>query len=116
MISFYHKAYKITYCTDLKEWGKEFYGLEGNEMISEEHTDFYMGFAILDDNEIFLYEPKTKDDQELQLLIAHEIGHLVELEYPKNPETNDYEVHEAKANHYEAFYKLVQEIFKKIRQ
>jgi DNA replication initiation complex subunit (GINS family) len=59
-----------------------------------------------------VFVPKEYDLKDLKETISHEIGHIVEMEYPTNPEqieAND-ELHEIKADHYMNFYLLVDKI------
>mgnify|MGYP003405101418 CR=1 FL=1 len=108
------KDYTINICTDIIEWAKEFYDMPedaelGNE---EEVSSECMGFASIDEKILWVFVPKKYDLKELKETIAHEIGHIIEMEYPTNPEqieSND-ELHELKADHYMNFYLLVDKI------
>ncbi len=103
--------YTINICTDIIEWAKEFYDMpDGAELVNEkEVSSECMGFAQLDEKLVWVFVPKEYCLNDLKETIAHEIGHIVEMEYPKNPEqieAND-ERHEMKADHYMNFYLLV---------
>ena len=86
---------------------------DGAELANEEEVSSEcMGFAQLDEKLVWVFVPKEYDIEDLKETIAHEIGHIVEMEYPTNPEqieTND-ELHEMKADHYMNFYLLVDKI------
>lgn len=106
--------YTINICTDIIEWAKEFYGMPedaelGNE---EEVSSECMGFSSIDEKIVWVFIPKEYDLKEIKETIAHEIGHIIEMEYPTNPEqieSHD-ELHELKADHYMNFYLLVDKI------
>ncbi len=108
------KDYTVNICTDIIEWAKEFYDMPedaelGNE---EEVSSECMGFASIDEKILWVFVPKKYNLKELKETIAHEIGHIIEMEYPTNPEqieSND-ELHELKADHYMNFYLLVDKI------
>lgn len=118
MLIFKEQDYTVNICTDILEWAKEFYEMpEGAILANEEEvSDECMGFACVgEDKEIWIFVPKHYDIKDLKGTIAHEIGHIIELKYPTNPETtegND-ELHELKAKHYEEFYLLVDTIVNK---
>lgn len=106
--------YTINICTDIIEWAKEFYDMpDGAELVNEDEVSSEcMGFAQLDEKLVWVFVPKGYDLKDLKETIAHEIGHIVEMEYRTNPEqieSND-ELHEMKANHYMDFYLLVDKI------
>ena len=106
--------YTINICTDIIEWAKEFYGIpDGAELANEDEVSSEcMGFAQLDEKLVWVFVPNEYDIKDLKETIAHEIGHIVEMEYPTNPEqieAND-ELNEMKADHYMNFYLLVDKI------
>lgn len=80
--------YTINICTDIVEWAKEFYGMpEGATIANEEEVvNECMGFAQIEDKEIWVFVPKEYNLKDLKETIAHEIGHIIELQYPKNQE------------------------------
>jgi hypothetical protein len=109
--AFKEKEYKINLCPDLTEWAIEFFSMPKGAIIDnfKELEVEYMGFSQIDDKEIWLFVPRDHDKARLAETIAHEVGHIIELEHPKNPdqiEENDY-LHELKAEHYEDFFKTV---------
>ena len=94
---------------DINEFGKEFYGMPDNAIADEEMEKEMWGFACIDTKTISIFLPSDYNKIELAETVAHELGHIVELPYPTNPEQingND-ELHELKANHYQDFYKTV---------
>ena len=106
--------YTINICTDIIEWAKDFYGMpDGAELANEDEVSSEcMGFAQLDEKLIWIFIPEDYSLGDLKETIAHEIGHIIEIEYPINPEqieSND-KLHELKANHYMNFYLLVDKI------
>ncbi len=87
-------------------------------MLSQYLYSECMGFAVIDDKEIAVFIPKECNLIDLKGVVSHEIGHIIELEYPKNFEQtetdeND-ELHELKADHYMEFYLLVDKIVDEI--
>lgn len=106
--------YVINICTDIIEWAKEFYAMpEGAEIANEEEVSSEcMGFAAIDTRAIWLFIPK----EDLKEIIAHEVGHIIELKYPNNFEQGDEndELHELKADHYMNYYLLVDTIVKNV--
>lgn len=114
MHTFREGDYTVNICTDIIEWAKEFYGMPDNATIhnKQEVESECMGFAQIDDKEIWVFVPNGYNKSDLSSTIAHEIGHITELKYPENPEQiegND-SLHELKANHYESFYVQVNKI------
>lgn len=114
MHTFTEGGYKVNICTDIIEWAKMFYEMPDNAILEgmEELNNECMGFAQIDDKEIWVFIPAEYNKSNLSSTIAHEIGHIIELEHPDNPEQiegND-SLHEIKANHYEAYYVLVNKI------
>ena len=106
--------YTINICTDIIEWANEFYGMPfGAELVNKDKASSEcMGFAQLNEKLVWVFVPKEYDIKDLKETIAHEIGHIVEMEYPTNTEqieTND-ELHEMKADHYMNFYLLVDKV------
>lgn len=101
---------KVNICTDIMEWGREFYGIPEDYKIEDlqnatELQSECMGFSSIDDNELWIYKSKNCSFEELLSTVAHELGHLVEGGYKKNPpQTKRYDSrHELKAIHYENF-------------
>jgi hypothetical protein len=75
------------------------------------------GYSILEDNTVYIFLDEHCDLAELLSVVAHELGHLIEGGFKKNPPNNSRyaKKHEEKANHYEKFtmnaYKLALEIY-----
>lgn len=106
--------YTIEIYTDIMEWLKEFYEFPDNaELLNEDKaSNECMGFAQLNEKIISIFVPQKYSLTDLKETIAHEIGHIIEIKYPNNPEqieVNDI-IHEMKADHYMNFYMLVDKI------
>jgi hypothetical protein len=103
--------YIINICTDIIEWAKEFYNMpDGAELTNEDEVSSEcMGFADSVGKIVWVFVPVGYKLRDLKEIIAHEIGHIIEMQYPTNPEpieAND-ELQEMKANHYMNFFLLV---------
>lgn len=63
------------------------------------------GFACIPDNEIAIFKRDDCSFDDLLSTIAHELGHLIEGGFKKNPPDKDryWKRHEQKAEHYENF-------------
>lgn len=120
MKTFKEQEYTINICTDIIEWAIMFYDMPEDSVLAneEEVSSEFMGFAVIYKKEVFIFVPKKYDLKELKETVAHEIGHIIELEYPTNPEQNDEndELHELKADHYMNFYLLVDKIVYDIKK
>lgn len=108
--------YKIEVFNSAIEWGKTFYDLPDNAVLDEDElkklNGDISGFANIEDKTIYLYLPMI-DEEELEFTIAHEVGHIIEGGFKKNPpQKRRYDKkHEVKANHYEDYYKTVKVIY-----
>jgi hypothetical protein len=115
MITLKEEDYTINICIDIIEWAKKFYDMPDDAILENksEVDNECMGFACIEDKEVWIFIPKEYKLKELKETIAHEIGHIIELKYPTNPPTltdkNEY-LHELKADHYMSFYSLVDKI------
>lgn len=114
MITLKEQEYTINICTDIIEWAQEFYNMpDGALLVNEDEVSSEcMGFANIDDKIVWVFVPRGYKLKDLKETIAHEIGHIIEMEYPTNPEqieAND-ELQERKANHYMNFFLLVDRI------
>lgn len=75
------------------------------------------GFTTLEDKNIRFFVAKDCEFEDLLSTVGHELGHLVEGGFKKNPpdKTRYFNRHEQKAEHYENFvldsYKLTNRIF-----
>jgi hypothetical protein len=107
MRKFTKKGIKVNVCTDINEWAKKFYGMKKGEQIAniKEVTKECMGFAEPDTNQIWIFIPKLFNLYDLNRTIAHEVGHLMTL-----PEDEP----ETKAEHYESYFDLVNEIIVRV--
>lgn len=103
------KEYKVNVYYDIEEWGREFYGMPEGAILEdrEELESECMGFACPDDNRISIFIPKYQKYRELEKTVAHELGHLMEF---KAESSDEAERQEEKANHYESFYELVNDV------
>lgn len=63
------------------------------------------GFCILEDKTIFILIEKNCPFEDLLATVSHELGHLVEGGFKKNPPNTQryFKRHEEKAEHYENF-------------
>jgi hypothetical protein len=115
MNTFKYNEYKVNVCTDIYEWVKKFYDAPEGAVLDnpEQASKDIMGFADVNDSEIWIFLPKPFDTWELELTIAHEIGHVIKPDPNPTSEDPD-ELHEERANHYENFYKTVNDILFKI--
>lgn len=66
---------------------------------------FSTGFAMLEDKIIRLYVGPNPDFEDVLSTVSHELGHLIEGGFRKNPPDKRrwFNRHEAKAEHYEDF-------------
>jgi hypothetical protein len=77
------------------------------------------GFTTLDNKTIFLYVDPTCDFKDCLSTVSHEMGHIIEGGFKKNPpnSTRYNKRHEQKAEHYENFtmscYNLTKRIITK---
>lgn len=112
MYRFKVKDYVINICQDIYEWGREFYDIHENLEIAnlDELTSKSMGFANIEDKEIWVYIPDNNPKEDYRLTIAHEIGHIIEGGFKRNPAPRMAKLHEKKAEHYEEYFKTVMEI------
>lgn len=111
MEKFKIEDYTINVCRDIIEWGVFFYGIPEDAQIQniEELTTESMGFAIIEDKEIFIFIPIGNQNC-YKSTIAHEIGHIIEGGFKKNPTPRMNKLHEKKAEHYEYYFNLVTKI------
>ena len=126
MIKFIFNKIKVKVYTDPMEFanmpekpfgeipnGAKFVGIEGDFKSS--------GFTCLSDKVVRIYVDKKCPFEELLSTVSHELGHLIEGGFKKNPPDKNryFNKHEEKAEHYENFtlnaYKLTCLIFKKIK-
>jgi hypothetical protein len=112
MYQFKIKDYTVNICQDIYEWGREFYGIPDNAELDniEELTSTSMGFSMLEEKEVWVYIPKGNMKECYRSTIAHEVGHIIEGGFKKNPAPRMMKLHEKKAEHYEQYFNLVMEI------
>jgi hypothetical protein len=117
MKSFNHNCYKIDIYTNITEWAKEFYGMSDDAILvnTEDVNNDYMGFAELENKKISIFIPNNQNDLELSKVVAHEVGHIIEGGFKKNPAARMINLHERKAEHYENYFVLVNDIINKIK-
>lgn len=103
------KEYKVNICQDIEEWGREFYGAPEGAILEDkdELMSECMGFACPEDNEISIFICRFPKYRELEQTVAHELGHLMNL---KLLSKSDDDQQEEKANHYENFFELVNDV------
>lgn len=116
MNQFKVKEYTINVCQDIYEWGREFYGVPENVELDniEELTSTSMGFAMLEEKIIWVFIPKGNKKECYRSTIAHEVGHIIEGGFKKNPAPRMNKLHELKAEHYENYYNLVSDIINQV--
>jgi hypothetical protein len=117
MKQFKEQEYTVNICTDIMEWGKEFYGMPDNAELDNrsELESECMGFSQIDDKEIWVFVPKDASEEEIGETLAHEVGHIIVPEFITNPEQidgND-ELHEQKAEYYKNYYMTVRRMLNK---
>jgi hypothetical protein len=110
--------YTIKIYTNILDWARDFYGMPDGAILANEDEVSHecQGFAEIDTKSISIFVPKDFNIRELKETLAHEVGHIIELQWPANPEQieeND-ELHEIKANYYADYYMLVDSIIEKI--
>jgi hypothetical protein len=110
--------YTINVCTDIIEWAKEFYDMPDGAILANEdevNTEC-MGFAQIEDKEVWIFVPKEYNLKDLKETVAHEIGHIIDGGFKKNPASRMMKLHEVKADHYMNFYLLVDKIVNDINE
>ena len=117
-----YEDYTIEVFTTAKEWGTTFYGMPDDVACTEEElkemNGEINGFACIADKTISLYVPDLTDLDEVETTIAHEVGHIIEGGFKKNPPDKPRynKKHEVKANHYEDYYNTVKNINKLVQK
>lgn len=113
-----YEDYTIKIFTTATEWGKTFYDLPENAVLDEKELNELNGeingFACISDKTISLYIPDLTDFDEIETTIAHEVGHIIEGGFKKNPpdKARYNKRHEVKAKHYEDYYNAVKNMNK----
>lgn len=109
---------EVNITSDILEWGREFYGIEEGHTIHEDYveelTSTSMGFAYLQEKQIWVFIPTGNKPECYRSTIAHEVGHVIEGGFKKNPSARMIQLHEKKAEHYENYYMLVSEIIEHV--
>lgn len=109
---------KISLYTDAEEYVKDFFEIPDGAFLDTTNLPKSAGFACVEDNEIWIYKGSDCSFEELLSTVAHELGHLVEGGFKKNPPNKvRYNAkHELKAIHYENFvlksYRIASILFK----
>lgn len=116
MKTFTCKGIKICYYSDPQEYAKKFVEIPEGAEIAMEYLPKSTGMAEIDTKTIHIFKGSCCDFDELLSTVAHELGHIVEGGYKKNPPQKPrYDnKHEDKANHYEQFVMLARSITKNI--
>lgn len=124
MITFNFKNIKINIYTDPMEFAncdeKPFGEIPDDYTFAGVQGGNSTGFASIDLNMISIYVGPNCEFKDLLSTTSHELGHLIEGGFKKNPPQKDryFNKHEEKANHYENFvldsYDLTNLIFSKI--
>lgn len=76
-----------------------------------------MGFAEIERKNIWIFLPQKYSLSDLKKVVAHEVGHIIELKHVANPEQIEMydSLHEEKADHYMNYYILVDKIIDRIK-
>lgn len=108
----------VNFYTNAQEYANDFFDMPDGAEIDDLYLPESAGFASIDDKEIWIYKRHDCTFEDLLSTVAHELGHLVEGGFKKNPpQTNRYDKkHELKAIHYENFtvkaYRIATELLK----
>lgn len=103
--------------TDAKEFTSKYFDLPEGAIVDETSVPDSAGFANITDKRIAIFVTEICSFEELLSTVAHELGHLIENGFKKNPPQKPrYDKrHEQKAEHYENFvinsYKIAMEIY-----
>ena len=102
-----------------KEFCYDYFDIPKGAILDVNNLPKSAGFACIPDNEIAININNGCEFSEILGTVAHEIGHIIEGGFVKNPPDEDrYEdIHEKKAEHYENFtltaYKIAKYIHNK---
>lgn len=108
---------KVVLYDSKKQFIKHFYDLPRGAVLDESQVPESTGFANLQDKEIYIFKNKGCSFEDLLETVSHELGHLIEGGFKKNPPDKQRysKRHEEKAEHYENFvinsYKLTKLLF-----
>lgn len=120
MIHFTEQGYAVFVYTDIREWLQEFYEVTPEQLQPDELLDAsksYMGFAEPDSKTIWVFIPEKRKLSDLKELVAHEIGHVVEVNYNNTPTLAEgHCIEEAKADFFMNFFMLVDKIVSRINK
>ena len=118
MKQFEHEGIIVNICTNIYEWGKEFYDIPDNAILEnlEELESECMGFASIYEGHIYIYIPPKYELVDLFSVTAHELGHVTEPDFPPSPDPDNEDANEQKAMHYEIFTLDVLDIVHKITE
>jgi Zn-dependent peptidase ImmA (M78 family) len=111
----------VHFYTDVLEYVHTFFVIPDNVVVDTNDIPESAGFASIDDNEIYIFASNNCSFSDLLSTVAHELGHLVEGGFKKNPpqKQRHYKTHEKKACHYEDFvvksFRITNELMKHIK-
>lgn len=108
--------FKINIYRDIIEWGVEFYNMPSDAILEnkKELESECMGFACPEDNLMSIFICQYPKYRELEKTVAHELGHLIT--FNRNPLDVNEEYEEKKAEHYEWFWEMVDNILDAIHE
>lgn len=99
------KDISVQIYTDAVEYTNDWFGLPEGAVLDETSVPESAGMTNIAEREIAIYTTKLCSFQELLGTVSHELGHLIEGGFKKNPPQKPrYDKrHELKAEHYSAF-------------
>jgi hypothetical protein len=107
----------VKFYTDPLEFCKDYYEIPENAELDRNNLPESAGFACIVDNEIAIQIRNDCSFFELFSTVSHEVGHLIEGGFKKNPPDKNryFKKHEQKAEHYEQFaiksYRIAEFLF-----
>jgi hypothetical protein len=111
------KDISVKIYTDAVEYTNDWFGMPEGAILDKSSVPESAGMADIIGKEIAIFTTKLCSFDDLLSTVAHELGHLVENGFKKNPPQKPrYEKrHELKAEHYESFtidsYRLSRQIY-----
>lgn len=114
--SFKENDITVNIYTNIIDWAKEFYDMPEGAILDneEEVSKEVMGFADVDNKVASIFIPKSCNIQDVKDTIAHEIGHIIQIQglIESNYESLEgYE--EAKADCFMNYYKVTQNVIQR---
>jgi hypothetical protein len=99
------KGIEVSLYTDPQEYVDAFIDVTDGAILNLDNIPMSAGISCIEDMEIAIFKREDCIFTELLSTVSHELGHLIEGGYKKNPPLNKrYDrQHEKKADHYEIF-------------